>query len=226
MKKLLSVMVVTLLLLVTPLTAQEDFRIANVDNAVVYNGVYVGAYTGQLIGMPYFDAYCVDFLHYAHVGRWLDVNITSIDDASLSNTRWGQYFDDDVSTRIRYRTAAYLASQFAVTSYGSNNVNWGQLHTAMWRTFTPWAPQWEFDGAVGSPEDLIAGAVLAQDTMDLSDWVIVSDVTIDENGRRGTQEFMARRPMSPVPEPATVFLIGSGLLGLGIIHRRKKNINE
>lgn len=212
MKKLLSVIVAVLCLIATPVTAQEDFRIANVSNAVVYGGVYVGPYTGQL-GTMYFDAFCVDYLNHIRVGQYHSANITSFTGDITANTRWGQYYGTDAI--YGYRAAAYLASQFSVTPYGYRNVEWGTLHSAMWNIFTPNAPNWNLP-----TEGLIADALVAQDTMDLSDWVIITDTSV-EDGLGGKQEFIARMPVSTVPEPATMFLLASGLIGVGVMKRKK-----
>jgi hypothetical protein len=92
--------------------------------------------------------------------------------------------------------------------------NWVWDSTGEFFTYTNWAP--------GEPNNSGGDErYLALDKRLNSDW-LWNDAHLDGtyDGQNYVKGYVAERP-APVPEPATMFLLGSGLIGVGVFVRRK-----
>ena len=186
--------------------AQVKFKFTS-GGSVASNGVRVGAYQAQALslpGQPAMDIYCVDFMHAIRGGTVWDANMSQLS-GDLSNTRFGDAF------RSQYQKAAWLSIQFSNT----NEAEWGGLHSAIWNLMTPGHPGWETD-----QQGYWFGLADANyQSVDLSQWSVVTDVrALGIQG--GVQEFIT--PNVVTPEPITLALLGSGLLGIGALRRRRR----
>lgn len=186
--------------------AQVKFKFKS-GGPVASNGVRVGPYQAQALslpGQPVMDIYCVDFLHGIRGGTVWDANMSQMS-GDLSNTRFGNAF------RSRYQKAAWLSMQFSNT----DEAEWGGLHSAIWNIMTPGHPGW----GAGEQSYWFGLAEANYESVDLSQWSVVTDVrAIGMQG--GVQEFIT--PNVVTPEPITLTLLGSGLLGIGAMRRRRR----
>ena len=176
--------------------------------SVSYNGVRVGPYEAQAVslpGQPAMDIYCVDFLHAIKGGQVWDANVSTLS-GDLGSTRFGNAF------RVQYQKAAWLSMQFANTSHAQ----WGGLHSAIWNLMTPGSPSW----ATSQQSYWLSLADANYQSVDLSQWSVITDVNA-AGMVGGVQEFIT--PNVVTPEPFTMALVGSGLLGIGVFNRRRRS---
>jgi hypothetical protein len=194
--------------LVSPLSAQERFRFLNGGSVTAF-GYYVGSYNGQTgwNGTNFTQNVvlnCVDFFHEIRLGQVWTANVTRLGIDNLTNTRLAGRSD----ALTLYRQAAWLTTQYA----GQSNYQIGQIQATIWSLF-----------GAGTPAPATNNWLLAAQanfaSVRFENFVVVTDV--NKNLANSAQEFLVYRP-HVTPEPATIFLLGSGLAGLGSMARRRK----
>ncbi len=170
-------------------------------NGTQQSGSAVGPATGTVNGTP-ITMVCDDFAHHVSVGQTWTATITTFADLS------GARFASLPNAVAKYQQAAWLFEQFAV-----NPTATGDIQFAIWSLFTPSTPAQA--GAL-SWLDLARNQNLSN--FDFSGFRVFTPVDCRPSS---PQEFIARIPSAPVPEPTTLALLGGGLAGLASLLKKR-----
>jgi hypothetical protein len=201
---------------------------------VVFTGVngrndgqyYVSPYYGTIDGQPV-TLDCIDFLNEVNFGQKWDANLSTITDGStLDQTRYGgparntALFPTAGDALIAYQEAAWLTEQFPKTPDG-NNVD---IQYAMWDLFIPGirvSAAGRFGTGTHGSQYWLDQAAANYQGGDYSGFRVVTNLAPVELQAPGqVQEFLTDPPVS-APEPASLILLGSGLLAAGWKLRRR-----
>lgn len=170
-------------------------------NSAQQGGYAVGPASGTVNGTP-ITMVCDDFAHQVSVGQTWTATISTFADLS------GARFASLPGALAKYQQAAWLFDQFAVSPTAT-----GDIQYAIWSLFTPSTPAKA--GAL-SWLDLARNQNLSN--FDFSGFRVFTPV---DGSPSSPQEFIAKIPGAPVPEPATLALLGGGLAGLASLLKKR-----
>jgi hypothetical protein len=214
----------------------------------VENGGQFSAFTGPTDTQNIF-VYCVDDLNFVSVPSSFSVNVTNLSNATevYDNTRYGQTAPSAATTTIlfpmafstntvvvptnigtaqdRYAMAAWLIEQYSFVS-GNNAANNTQIQNAIWTLMDATGATYGSTGTYINQAETWITSEMASNSLTAfeSGIVIYSDTRLapesDPARYSGTAQEMIGFTTN-APEPATLAMLGMGLIAIGLLHKKR-----
>lgn len=175
------------------------------------NGTYNGFVSGDIAGIPFDNLICDDYYPFTFVPSSLDYTVSTL--SSLTNAKFVATPGHPTNTEIQnYETAAILIYNMIQDPAHET----AQYQYALWHLFSPTVQPY------GDSASLLATAQAQALQPSIDHSTIYSELLIYSPGHGvSAQEFLQLDPTTPVPEPYSLFLIGTGLSLVGVFMRRR-----
>lgn len=212
-----------------------------------FNGTFrpIGPYQAQL-NVPNatpFDVYCIDYDNSFGRNTTYNARVLTFAEAVSSTMTYNGVDNFTALKRILgdkalvsppngfipnsnteyYNRLAFegaLASNFGAAG---PQTNWDEIHHAMWSLFNTNTIALPSLGQAGSDAQLDAADLKLQGGYDVAHWSIILDERAWDNSYTAGAYHQALITESVVPEPGTYMLVGTGLIGLfGVARRRNR----
>jgi hypothetical protein len=212
-----------------PLVASADtLTLTGVDSNNVTDGIYTYPYYFSINGSTSSnDLSCLSFNREIQVNESWDVNTTILGSLLTSDSI-------DGSSDLQLREDAYLDSLYGT---GFDNATDSEIQFAIWGILDPGGVAADngpnaYDATAVYLDTLAANIAPNESTEYLNQFTLYTPVTPqgDQNWNNlgEPQEFLQFNPGTPqvpapppTPEPSSLILMGTGMLGIGLTMRRK-----
>lgn len=186
------------------------------------SGNLISPYTASVNGVST-TIYCDDFANTIANGQTYTANETNLASGNLSLTRYGAISSTLATTNGKqtfdgqelYEMTAWLTTQFSANSSAAGNIQ-----DTIWDLFNP-ASNSKVNPPTPSSNAWLFAAESNYSSLNSSGFSILTNTSVTLSGSGQVQEFVMAVPVAQAPEPASMGLLGLGMILLSIFGWRK-----